>query len=283
MAEQPTFGQRAGRAFTRFLVTLLVVALLGAVAYLLSKLNARTFTLTVEDDKLVVLKGRPLPIGAEPFRPADPFLADAYGPIPLEGMAVGPALLDERFTERDELDRALFEVLEKLAKPRVESDEPQVLDKGLYYLRRAERLSGLTDEQRRSLKAMEAEVAFYQARTKLEDARKQVAEALAQLKLAAESQSRHARSANQMLTEVEPQAKALEESLRKAVHTLSAPATSTPPPPAEPPKGPDAKEPGQTPAAPQGTGTPAQPAAPQSAPSGTAPAGAPAQPPAPQP
>ena len=39
-----SLGRRAGRAFTRLVVTLLVFALLGAVGFLLSRLNARTFT-----------------------------------------------------------------------------------------------------------------------------------------------------------------------------------------------------------------------------------------------
>ena len=53
---------------------------------------------------------------------------------------------------------------------------------------------------------MLAEVAYYQARQKMDDARKLIAEALAQLKLAAGADTRHARNANQMLTEVGPAA-----------------------------------------------------------------------------
>ena len=49
-------------------------------------------------------------------------------------------------------------------------------------------------------------------------------ESLGQLKVAAESESRHARAAHQMITAIEAPAKELEEALRKAVHTLSAPA-----------------------------------------------------------
>ena len=51
--------------------------LLGAVGFLLSRLNARTFTLQQQDGKLLVMKGRMLPLGAEPYRPSDPALAAA--------------------------------------------------------------------------------------------------------------------------------------------------------------------------------------------------------------
>lgn len=226
---QQGFGSRAMRALTRLVVTVLVLAMAGAVGFLLSQLNARTFTLEVESGQLVVMKGRMLPWGAVPFRPSDPGLADTYAPIPLEGHDVPRRILEERYTERDELDRALFPELEALARPRIASDEPQRVERGVYYLRRAERLTGLSEEQRTSLKQLLAEVAYYQARQKMDDARKLITEAMVQLKLAAGADTRHARNANQMLTEVGPAADKLEEALRSAVHTLSAPPSQEPP------------------------------------------------------
>jgi hypothetical protein len=234
------------RALTRLLVTLLVLALGGAVAFLLSQLNARTFTLAVESGHLVVMKGRMLPWGAAPFRPSDVGLADTYAPIPLETYDVPQSLLMQRYTERDELDRALFTQLEALARPRIASDEPQRIERGVYYLRRAERLTGISEEQRASLKRMQAEVAYYQARQKMDDARRLITEALAQLRLASESDNRHARTAHQMLTLVEPATTTLEEALRKAVHTLSAPPSrdAQPPAPATPGPQPSPQAPG---------------------------------------
>lgn len=223
--QSPGYGSRAGSAFKRLLVTLVVLALAGAVLFLLSQLNHRTFTLVQDGGNLVVMKGRMLPVGATPFRPGDPRLVDAYAPVPLEGLDAGDVTA-QRFSERDELDRALFGVLERLARPRIQSDEPKQLEQGLAYLRRAALLGGLTDEQRRTLATMQADVAYYHARHRLEEARRLVAEGLVQLKVAAESQNRHARSANQMLTRVGPAAQALEEALRAAVHTLSEPAAA---------------------------------------------------------
>jgi hypothetical protein len=220
------------RSLKKLLIVLLLLAMGGAVAFLLSQLNARTYSVQVVEGSLIVMKGRMFPIGTEPYRPIDPAMRDAYAPIPLDGTSPGN-LPEARFTERDELDRALFEVIGRMAKARVSSDDPKQLDQGLYYLRRAEKLLGVSDEQRQSLAEMRSEVAYYLARSKLDQARAGVAEALAQLKLAATTANSHSHSANQMILEVEPAAKAFEEALRKAAHGLSAPAGS-PPAPAEP-------------------------------------------------
>lgn len=244
---QQGFGYRARRTFTRLLIFTLILGLGGVVVFLLSQLNARTFTLALHDGQLVVMKGRNAPMGAVPYRTGDPRLADAYAPVAIEGQDVSP-LLTRKFTDRDELDQALFPVLEGLARPRIASDEPARVDQGLYYLRRAEKLSGITEEQRLTLQKHMVDVAYYQARQKLEDARRLVSEALTQLKLAAESQSRNARSANQMLSAVAPPARELEESLRRAVHTLSGPqAAPQTPPQAAPQPAPTAPPPAPTP------------------------------------
>jgi hypothetical protein len=218
------------RAVVRLLVVVIVLGLVGAVGFLLSQLNARTFTIEDQNGSLVVMKGRELPLGSDPYHPQDAALQDAYSPLPLDGMPLDPALLQQRFTDRDELDRALFEVLQKLALPRVATDDPVALERGFFYMQRAEKLGGITPDQRAQLQKLKADVAFYQARVKLDEARKRIADALAELHIAADSQNRHSRNANQMLLAVEKPAKALEDSLREAVNSLSAP----PPTPAAP-------------------------------------------------
>jgi len=223
------------RSIKKLVLTLLVLGLGGAVVFLLSQLNARTYKVEMVDGNLVVMKGRLLPTGSEPYRPSDPALREAYAPVPLDGTSSG-YLVNEQFTERDQLDRALFEVVSGLARARITSDDPSVLEQGLYYLRRADKFTGASEEQRQSLKVMHSEVAYYLARSKLDQARSEVAEAIDQLKLAATTSNRHAHSANQMILEIEPAAKAFEEALRKAAHGLSGPASaestnlSSPPP-----------------------------------------------------
>jgi hypothetical protein len=213
MDSQPDFGTRLFRAFRNLVVFSLVVGALGAAAYAMSLLNSRTYSLEVRNGQLVVLKGRMMPTGAELWLPSDPMLADAYAPIDLEGNTALP-VVGKKYQERDELDRALFSVLFTLAEPRIASDSPKDLEKALVYVRRAEKLAGLSEAQRGQLKKAQVDLAFYLARVRLDDARRQLEEALSQLKLAAESDSRHKDEANLMLLAVEPQVKLLAGTLR---------------------------------------------------------------------
>ncbi len=199
------------------------------MGFLLSRLNARTFTLQQTDGKLLILKGRMLPLGADPYRPSDPALAAAYAPIDLMGGSAA-GLDGAKFEERDALDRALFGFLEGLARPKLVSDDPAVLSQGLAALGRMQKLGGISDEQRKTLKGLESEVAFFQARTRLDQARRDIAEAVTQLRLAADSGGRHARPAHRMLAAVEPSAAALEEALRRAVYTLDSDVPEAPAP-----------------------------------------------------
>lgn len=213
MDQQPSFGARLLRAIRNVFILTLLVGFAGAAAYALSQVNARTYSLEVQNGRLIVLKGKMMPTGAAPWAPADPKLMDAYAPIDLEGN-VSLTVVGQKFEDRDELDRALFQVLEMLARPRLASDLPADLDKGLALVRRAEKLNGLTDDQRASLKKMQSDVAFFLARTRLDDARRQLEEALVQLKLAAESDSKSKAQASLMLLAVEPQVKLLSTTLR---------------------------------------------------------------------
>ncbi len=219
----PSFGTRLYRAFRNILVLSLVLGLGGAATYALSLLNSRSYALEVREGLLVVLKGRMLPWGFELWQPAEPQLADAYAPLELHGNTA-LAVTFAKFSERDELDRAMFTVIEVLAKPRVSSDAAKDLEQGLAYVRRAEHLLGLSEEQKHSLSRMQSELSFYLARSHLDDARKQLEDALTQLKRATDSENKHEREANQMLLIVEPQVKALSDALRTAVHQLSQPA-----------------------------------------------------------
>ncbi len=244
MDEPLTFGGKVARFFKRLLITIALLGLAAVTVFLLSQENARTYTLEVRDGKLVVLKGRMMPMGADAWRPP-PELVDAYAPLDLKGTQPYGVLKD-KYTDRDELDRALFSVIEGLAKPRVASDDPEELTDGLYFIRRADRLSGLSEEQKISLKTMKTDVAFYSARMKLEDAQRQIEEALQQLKFATESNNRHSKSAYNMLSVVEPQSKVMVDTLRKAVNGLSAPAQ--PPEGAAPAPNPAPAQPAPTPA-----------------------------------
>lgn len=216
------------------MVVLLIAGLAGAVLWLTSNLNARTYRLTVSDGKLVVLKGRLFPVGALPFRPQDPILADAYAPLLLD--APPPAdLLSRSFSERDELDRALFGLLESFATPRIASGRPEDVERGLYYLARAQNLAGLSPDQRNTLKGMQADVAFYQARGKLEDAQRVLAEAMEGLRLASTRSGPKAAAARETSAKLQEAMKSFEAALSTAGARTGAPSASPSAPPSASP------------------------------------------------
>jgi len=255
-SSKPPFLTRLGRAFRNLLIFAVVVAATSGGLYAASMLNARTWGLELNAGQLTVTKGKMLPWGTEPFLPADPLLTEAYAPLDLSGNTA-LTIIGQRFQDRDELDRALFSAIELLAKPRVSSDVKHDLDVGVALVKRAELLRGLSEQQRASLASMRGEVAYFLAKQRIDDARKHLDEAIQQLRLAADADARHKKDATQMLLAVEPQVKALSDTLRAAVQGLPtppAPPPSTPTPPAaEPPK------PAENPAADAGVATPPAP------------------------
>lgn len=209
-----SFGHRAGRAASRVIIALVLLGLLGAVAFLVSQLNARTYSLSVVDGKLTVMKGRMFPVGSEPFRPTDARLAEAYAPISLEGQSA-KSLMGQRFSDRDQLDRALFDFLRTEAKPLIASDDASKVDEGLSLLARMGKLDGASQDQRASLTRMKAEVAYAQAKLRLVEARELLGQALSQLQVAADGADHHAEVAAQMVSTIKPAAEQLETALRK--------------------------------------------------------------------
>lgn len=218
MSTETSFGRRLARAFRNLVIFTLIAGCAGAALYALSIVNSKTFSLEVQSGQLVVMKGKLMPTGAEPWLPSEPSLIDAYAPIELEGN-VALTVTNKKFDDRDQLDRAMFQVLEMLARPRLASEDPKDLEKGLAFVRRAEKLQGLTDDQRASLKKMQTDVAYFLARVRLDDARRQLEEALSQLKIAAESDSKTRAQASLMLLAVEPQVKLLSTTLRATTMT----------------------------------------------------------------
>lgn len=215
MESKQSWGSKLGRAFRNFIVFLVFVALAGAALYGLSLVNARTYRLEPEGRVLFVKKGKMLPVGDDPYYPDDPGRAAAYAPIELGSANLGVA--KQEFTERDELDRAIFAVVAALAKPLVASDDPKQLETAAALLTRAALLRGITVEQQSTLEHMKGELAFFLSQTRLESAARNVDDALEELKRAAATDNRHRTVAAAMVPAVEPQLRLLQATLRRTV------------------------------------------------------------------
>jgi hypothetical protein len=219
------FFKRLGLAFRNLLIFAVIVSAATAGLYGASLLNARTWGLELAGGQLIVTRGKMLPIGTEAFEPGDPLLAEAYSPLNLNGNTA-LAAIGQRYHERDELDRALFSVIELLAKPRIASDLKGDLDVGVALVKRAGALRGLSEQQRATLGILRGEVAYFLAKQRIDEARIQLDDALQQLRVAANADSRHKKDATQMLLAVEPQVRSLSDTLRAAVQGLPPPPPS---------------------------------------------------------
>ncbi len=196
----------------RFAIVAVIVALAGGVVFLLSERNSRSYFLYSEAGSLVIARGARLPFGKVAWAPEDPALAEAYGRIALPtGAAEVP---EQRFDERQDLDRALFDLLAGWADTRIRTDDPIQVREGLAFVERAARLQGIEADQRRRLRVMQAELAWYEGRDRLERGGKLIEEARAHLRLATEASPARAREALLLLNELEP---ALER-LSRVVH-----------------------------------------------------------------
>lgn len=217
----------------RIVVAAVILALVGVTLVLLAERNSRFYFLGTEGGQLVVYRGARLPWGKRVWEPQEPALAEAYAPIAMpEGVA---AITEQRFDERQELDRAFFDLLAGWADARIRTDDPARMTEGLAYVHRAAMLPGISSEQQRRLRALRAEVAYYEGRDRLERGGRLIEEAREQLRMATEASPMRAREAVQILDELQPAIERLERALQTARGLRAPPMPALFPPPAAAP------------------------------------------------
>lgn len=158
-----TKGSHGGfmRAMGILLVLVVIAGLAALVAYLLSDINHRRFRTSQKGDVLVVEQGRFFPVGFADFEADTDTLAQAYRPIELPPHEnVGQSIV---FDDRAALDRALFTLLSGWARLRLDAPDAPTLALATAYVRRAEMLPAIAEEQRQQLRALRADASFRQA------------------------------------------------------------------------------------------------------------------------
>jgi hypothetical protein len=198
--EERRWGKPAGGKSA--LTVAAVLVLLGAVAWLVSERNARHYALVYEDGLLSVKKGLLFPVGAQTFKTSDPALAEAYAPIkPPEG-----AKLDEEqtFDDRAGLDQGLYELLARWARDDIGTERPEMVERALTWIGRAEKLQQISAAQRADLANLRAESGFFEARQLLEKSAEGLRQARERLRLTAGSASPHAGDAGEALRRLDP-------------------------------------------------------------------------------
>lgn len=212
MADDTT--RASGGGLRGLLTWVIILGLLGLVAWLASDRNSRTWYLVPDDGRLVVMKGMFLPAGRQPFKTADPALAQAYAPLVLPPGKPLPA--EQGFAERSLLDQAVYDLVAGWAREDIASGDAARLERGLAYLGRAEQLSGISAAQRSDLAALRAESGYFEAQRLLSTAADALQGAAQKLRLAAGSRSSHAMDAQVLLRDVEPAVNATVDALRAA-------------------------------------------------------------------
>lgn len=200
-------------------LTLAVLLLLGLVLWLLSERNARHWALVYEDGVLSVKKGILFPVGSQAFKTDDPALAQAYAPL----KPPPSAKLDEErsFEDRAGLDQALYDLLARWARDDIATERPDLMERALGWIARADKLANLSSAQRDDLKNLRAESGYFEARQLLEKGADALRQARERLRLTASSSSPHAGDAGEVLRRVDPM---VEEMYRAA--KLLAPANA---------------------------------------------------------
>jgi hypothetical protein len=209
------------------IMTVAILLLLGVVLWLLSERNARHFSLVYEDGVLSVKKGILFPVGTQSFKTDDPALAQAYAPIKPPPSAKLDA--ERTFEDRAGLDQALYDLLAKWAREDIATERPEVMDRALSWIGRAEKLANLSAGQREDLKSLRADSGYFEARQMLERAADALRQARERLRLTASSSSSHAGDANQVLQRVDP----MVDEVYRAARLLTPPGTPRPPDSAE--------------------------------------------------
>lgn len=208
--EGPGFRVRMMRLF----VGVLVLALAATTLYLLAERNSRFYYLAQEGSRLMVYRGAWLPSGKRPYLPEDPHTASIYAPIDIP--AGSAPIVEQRFEERQDLDRALFEILAGMASERIRSEDESRMKEGFALVDRAGRLPGITGDQAKALRGMRAELSFFEGRSHLERALVELRQAREKLELATEASSSRGPAATSLLRAISPATEVLGRALQRS-------------------------------------------------------------------
>ncbi len=210
--DYPRSEKRVGRFLVRLLVAAIILVLVAGVLYLLAERNSRRYFLVVEENHLIVQRGIFFPVGERRYSPEDPDFQAAYRPIPIPaGEEPEPRFA---FDERAELDRVLVGKLLEWSRDRIDIDQLERIEEGIYYLRRAEKLPTTTAAQRQEMDMLRGEVAYHEGRRFIESALRSLDTARERLTQARDSPAGWGRESRLLLQAIQEPEEALRKALR---------------------------------------------------------------------
>ena len=140
------------------LFTILVIILLGIIVYLTSLLNARTYFLVFEKNKLKVEQGILFPAGRKTFTPSEQSMVLAYAPVDVPG-GYTPARKIKRCNGILELNTSLFDEILKMTEFLIKRGTEQDYKKALLLAERASRIPGIDLKRKERLDNLYARLA----------------------------------------------------------------------------------------------------------------------------
>jgi hypothetical protein len=152
---------RRGGGFQRFLLWLVIVALLGAVGWLASERNQHRYRVTTQGNALLIERGRFFPLGTSPLPPTH----KVYAPVLIPAGEKPPP--ETEFEDQNALDRWLFDLLSGWAKNAGKKGDDRAAGA---LVDRATALPGLTGAQIGELTSLRADLAWDEAQTDIANA-----------------------------------------------------------------------------------------------------------------
>jgi exonuclease VII small subunit len=189
------------------MMLLVMIGLAGAVVYLLSDLNRRTYRLAQVGQTMVVQKGKFMPTGFENYQPDESRLREAYAPIALPSGEQVPG--GQLFEDRTDLDRAMFSILAAWARQQLGSEDLTVSSQAADYIQRCILLPGVSEEQRRDIAVLRADLSFRKGQNLLTGIVNQLEAAATKFKEAIEQGTSFKGEAQKSLAQVEARIKVL--------------------------------------------------------------------------
>jgi hypothetical protein len=204
MAEQA--AARRGGGFSRFILWLVIIALLAGIWWLASERNERHFRVAAQGNQLVIERGRFFPIGMGPVAAGD----KTYAPIPLPAGEKAPA--DLEFDDQNALDRWLFDTLSAWAKSAGKKGDTRT---AAALVDRASALPGLTGAQLTDLGVLRADLAWDDAQGDLASAAQSIEAARRKLEAVRQGNGTHAPEAAALSGRLEGIQNTLKDTLGK--------------------------------------------------------------------
>ena len=200
--------------FMRLFIFTIIILLLGAIVYLLSKFNPNRYRIQQKSSILYFERGREWPpIGFVYYYPDVEHLKKAYAPVSvppnfmLEGLEI--------FNSREDLDHALFNYLSSWIRKLLALEDMDSLRQASYYINRSDHLVLLSSNQQNEIRILKAELAYKKGLNMSKDVIKPLNDAIKQFELSIKLDAKNIASAKEWIAKIHDRINNYKKSIEK--------------------------------------------------------------------